>query len=56
MNEYLAALFRRHEKHMFSAGGDTFEGIIDDVDESGRLRIKVKDSVRTFGIKEIQYV
>ena len=56
MNDYLAALFRRHEKHMFASGGETFEGEIDDVDQSGRLRVRVKDTIRAFAVKEVQYV
>ena len=56
LNLYLEGLFRRHEKHIFSSDGQVFEGIIEDLDEAGRLRIKVGDAVRAFGIKEIQYV
>lgn len=55
-NQYLAALFRRHETHSFSSRGEVFEGVIEDVDQVGRLRIRVKDGIRTFGIKEIQYL
>jgi BirA family transcriptional regulator, biotin operon repressor / biotin---[acetyl-CoA-carboxylase] ligase len=56
MNLYLAALYRRREKHTFSHNGQVFEGIIEDLDESGKLRIHTDDDVRVFGIKEIQYV
>jgi BirA family biotin operon repressor/biotin-[acetyl-CoA-carboxylase] ligase len=56
MNDYLAALFRRHEKHLFSSGGKTFEGAIEDVDDTGRLRVSVHNTISAFGIKEIQYV
>ena len=56
MNEYLAALFRRHEKHMFSTGEELFEGEIEDVDEWGKLRVQTEEGLRSFGIKEIAYV
>jgi BirA family biotin operon repressor/biotin-[acetyl-CoA-carboxylase] ligase len=56
MNAYLASLFRRQQKHTFSSNGHLFEGVIEDLDESGRLRIQTNEGVRSFGIKEIQYV
>jgi BirA family transcriptional regulator, biotin operon repressor / biotin---[acetyl-CoA-carboxylase] ligase len=56
MNDYLAALFLRHKNHVFSSGGETFKGVIEDVDETGRLRVRVNDTIRAFGIKEIKYV
>jgi BirA family biotin operon repressor/biotin-[acetyl-CoA-carboxylase] ligase len=56
MNLYLDALYRRREKHTFSSNGNLFEGIIEDLDDSGRLKIRVSDEVRSFGIKELQYV
>ncbi len=56
MNGYLEALFRRHEKHTFSHDDNLFEGIIQDLDPSGKLRIKMKDEIRSFGIKEIKYI
>ena len=56
MNQYLGALYRRNEKHTFSANGQLFEGTIEDLDASGKLRIRMENEVRSFGIKEIQYV
>lgn len=56
MNGYLEALFRRNEKHIFSHDDNLFEGIIQDLDPSGKLRIKMKDEIRSFGIKEIKYI
>ena len=56
MNEYLAALFRRGEKHTFSAKGTLFEGAIQDVDIWGNLRVQTPEGTRSFGIKEIAYV
>jgi BirA family transcriptional regulator, biotin operon repressor / biotin---[acetyl-CoA-carboxylase] ligase len=56
MNLYLDALYRRHEKHTFSSHGNLFEGVIEDLDHTGRLRIRMKDEIKSFSIKEIQYV
>ena len=56
MSLYLAALYRRGEKHTFSREGEAFEGTIEDIDEAGRLRIRIGEEVRAFGIKEVQYV
>jgi BirA family biotin operon repressor/biotin-[acetyl-CoA-carboxylase] ligase len=56
MNEYLAGLFRRHEKRTFSANGDLFEGAIQDVDDWGNLRVQTAGGIRLFGVKEISYV
>jgi BirA family biotin operon repressor/biotin-[acetyl-CoA-carboxylase] ligase len=56
MNGYLEALYRRHEKHMFSQGGNAFEGIIQDLDPFGKLRIKTEGGIRSFGVKEIKFV
>ena len=55
MEQYLAALYRRHEKHRYSNNGSTFEGEILDLDGWGRLRVKVGDAVRVFDVKEIRY-
>lgn len=54
MDEYLAALYRRHEQHRFSSDGKMFEGEILDLDEWGKLRIRVNGEVRAFGVKEIK--
>ena len=52
---YLEALFRRHEKHTFAADGKTFEGMIEGIDETGRLVIAVGKERRVFGVKEVGY-
>lgn len=56
MDQYLSALFRRHEKHMYSSNGSSFEGEILDVDEWGRLKVRTDDGLRIFGVKEIKYL
>ena len=55
MDEYLSALYRRNEKHQFFTDGKLFDGEILDLDEWGKLRIKVDGEVRSFGVKEVQY-
>ena len=56
MDEYLASLYRRHEKHKFASDGKVFDGEILDLDEWGKLRIRIDDQVRVFGVKEVRYV
>lgn len=56
MEEYLASLYRRHEKHKFASKGKIFDGEILDLDEWGKLRIRIDDEVRAFGVKEVRYV
>jgi BirA family biotin operon repressor/biotin-[acetyl-CoA-carboxylase] ligase len=55
MNSYLEALYLRNESHSFSSQGISFEGVIHDLDPSGKLRIKVGDEFRSFGIQQIRY-
>lgn len=55
MDEYLAALYRRHQKHTFNADGISFEGVIEDLDEWGKLRIRTDNGLRSFALKEIRY-
>jgi BirA family transcriptional regulator, biotin operon repressor / biotin---[acetyl-CoA-carboxylase] ligase len=56
MNLYLASLYRRHEKCTFATNGEAFEGVIEDLDEWGKLRIQTEDGLRVFGVKEIKYI
>jgi BirA family biotin operon repressor/biotin-[acetyl-CoA-carboxylase] ligase len=55
MNSYLEALYLRNESHTFVSQGISFDGIIQDLDASGRLRIKAGGEFRSFGIQEIRY-
>lgn len=55
MDQYLAALYRRHKKAMFSSNGEIFEGEIENLDESGKLRIKTQVGIRAFGLKEVRF-
>jgi|SRR5690606_17859644 len=56
MDAYLAALYRRNARHVFSSGGETFEGIIRDLDEWGKLRVETEQGVRVFDVKELYYI
>lgn len=56
LDEYLAGLYWRGERRVFASNGDEFEGAIEDIDESGRLRMQTEQGTRVFGIKEIQYI
>lgn len=55
MEEYLACLYRRHERRVYSSNGSTFEGEILDLDEWGRLRMRTGDGVRVFDVKDVRY-
>jgi len=56
MEQYLESLFRRGEKHFFSSQGNRFEGVIQGLDELGKLRIQTAAGVRSFGIKEVKFL
>ena len=55
--DYLKALYRRNEWHMFEAAGNSFEGFIEGVDENGRLMVRNRqDRLHLFGVKEISFL
>jgi len=56
MKEYLSGLYWRHETHLFASNGENFEGVIQDLDDSGKLRIETAKGLKSFGVKEIQYL
>ena len=56
MNSYLESLYRRHEAHTFAHEGSSFEGVIQGLDESGKLRIQTEGGIRSFNVKEIAYI
>ena len=56
MNLYLGSLYRRHQRSTFATNGEQFEGVIEDLDEWGKLRIQTDDGLRVFGVKEIGYI
>lgn len=54
--EYLSSLYWRHTSRVFKSEGVLFEGVIESLDESGRLLVRTASGVRTFGVKEIRYI
>ena len=54
--EYLQALYRYHELHKFSVGGEEVTGQIVGVDEDGRLAVVINHELRYFAFKEIAYI
>jgi BirA family transcriptional regulator, biotin operon repressor / biotin---[acetyl-CoA-carboxylase] ligase len=54
--DYIRALFWRNEEHTFSANEKQFQGTIVDIDDAGRLLVKIDDMVRAFDLKEIAYI
>jgi BirA family transcriptional regulator, biotin operon repressor / biotin---[acetyl-CoA-carboxylase] ligase len=54
--EYLKALYWRDEKHLFSSAGTTFTGVIDGIDEYGKLVVKTETETRSFEVKELSYL
>lgn len=44
------------EQHVFSTQGLEFTGMIIGVDEIGRLKIQTSEGLRTFGVKEVEFL
>lgn len=53
---YLESLYGVNEMRLFKTRDDRFEGIIEGVDDAGRLIIKTKIGSRYFNTKEVQFV
>jgi BirA family biotin operon repressor/biotin-[acetyl-CoA-carboxylase] ligase len=54
--EYLQALYRYQETHLFSISGKTVSGQIVGVEDDGRLAVSVGNELRRFGLQEIRHV
>jgi len=54
--DYLNILFRKGQEHLFLIEGETLPGVIEGVDEIGKLKVTISGRVRAFGLKEIQFV
>lgn len=52
--QYLQMLFRKNQVSAFSDGHQTFNGIIRDVDYSGKLVLETDSETKTFSLKEIE--
>lgn len=55
-SEYLSQMYWIRETHVFSAFENEFEGMITGVDEIGRLCVTMKECVKVFGVKEVQFL
>ena len=53
---YYKHMYRIMEKHMFMANGVEFQGEILGINDFGRLKLKTKNSIETFDIKEIKFL
>ncbi len=54
--KYLASLFKFREQHHFEASGQKFTGVIQDVDEDGKLCVETNGSTHKFAFKELTFV
>ena len=55
-DSYLSKMYWFGEPHNFSDSHGSFEGQIIGVDEIGRLRIQLSEEVKTFSVKEVNYL
>lgn len=53
--KYLHHMYWLYQKHTFRSF-ETFEGIIEGIDEFGRLKVKTDDRIQIFNLKEITYL
>lgn len=56
LNEYHKLLMWRGEHRVFKSGDNEFEGEIIGIDKTGNLVINVVDELKTFGIKEVEFL
>lgn len=55
LQEYNEVLYLRNQNSQFVSGGESFEGVIQKVDESGKLLIKTGGIIKAFGFREISF-
>jgi BirA family transcriptional regulator, biotin operon repressor / biotin---[acetyl-CoA-carboxylase] ligase len=53
--QYLQALYRFEETHLFSKNGSRFFGKIVDIADSGQLMLEIDGEVQYFGFKEVVF-
>lgn len=53
---FTEVMFWLGEQHVFSTHGAEFTGMVKGVDEIGRLKIQTNQGLRTFGVKEVEYL
>ncbi len=54
--DYLKYLYRRNKPYLFDVKGETVEGVIRNVDNTGHLIVEIASEMCTFGFKEIKYL
>lgn len=55
-DDYLKYLYRINKPYLFDVNGETVEGVIKNVNNTGHLIVEIADELRTFGFKEIKYL
>lgn len=55
-DDYVRAMFRLDEKHLYIIGNNEVEGIIKGVIAGGRLLVEIENKERSFDLKEIKFV
>jgi BirA family biotin operon repressor/biotin-[acetyl-CoA-carboxylase] ligase len=57
-SDYLNALYWKGETHQFASHGESFSGVIQGIDDAGRLNVQRSDTheVKSFDLKEISYL
>ena len=57
IDQYHNALYRKGIETRFKKpNGQSFEGIIKGIDPSGKLQLKIKDKIESFGFHELKYI
>nr|WP_236668643.1 biotin--[acetyl-CoA-carboxylase] ligase [Hymenobacter rubidus] len=54
-HDYLQALYRYQEAHLFIVNGQKVRGQIVGVEDDGRLAVRIGDELRRFGLQEIRH-
>jgi len=54
--EYLTKLYRLNEKHFFSTFDETFLGVIQSVNEQGKILIEDNSGVKAYDFKEVSFI
>ena len=55
-DDYYAVLFWKGEEHQFQDGKKIFTGIVEGIDEAGRLLVKLSSGIERFNFKEIKFL
>jgi len=53
---FIKAMYWFGERHVFSTPVKQFSGMILGIDELGRLKIQTDDGIRTFAVKEVEFL